>query len=116
MEAAISLPPAMSKQARRADICGMSSAAERLVEMAPTRSARLLADVRQFDGGGRSSRPSVFDRLSATLGPDFAERIVEALSADALDRLDAALSPAFAEHLAGVLAKDSATPRNSRLS
>ena len=50
--------------------------------------------------------PSVFDRLAAALGRDFAERIVTALSAEALDRLDSALTPAFAEHLAGVLAKE----------
>jgi hypothetical protein len=83
----------------------MGSAAAWLVEIAPTRSARLLADVEKaFDGGGRD--PSVFDRLAAALGRDFAERIVRALSAEALDRLDAALTPAFAEHLASALAKE----------
>jgi hypothetical protein len=85
---------------------GMGSAAARLVEIAPARSARLLADVGQFDGGGRDGRPSVFDRLSSALGCDFAERIVTALSAEALDRLDAALTPAFADHLAAALAKE----------
>ena len=84
----------------------MSSVDARLVEIAPTRSARLLADVRQFDGGGRDDRPPVFDRLSAALGRDFAERIVTALSAEALDRLDAALTPAFAEHVAAALAEE----------
>lgn len=85
----------------------MSSAAARLFEIAPTRSARLLADVEEaFDGGGRDDRPPVFDRLASALGRDFAERIVTALSAEALDRLDAALTPAFAEHLAAALAKE----------
>jgi hypothetical protein len=84
----------------------MSSATVRLLEVAPARSARLLADVGHFGGGGRDHRPSVFDRLAAALGRDFAEAIVVALSAEALDRLDAALTPAFAEHLARVLAKE----------
>ena len=107
----ISLPPGMSKSARRGDICCMSSAAARFVESAPARSARLLADVDQIGGGGRDDRPSVVDRLAAALGRDLAEAIVTALSADALDRLDAALTPAFAEHLARVLAKELATAR-----
>jgi hypothetical protein len=84
----------------------MSSAAAWLVEVSPARSARLLADVEQFDGGGRDDRASVYDRLAVALGEDFAERIVKALSAEALDRLDSALTPAFAEHLAAVLAKE----------
>lgn len=84
----------------------MSSAATWLVELAPARSARLLADVEQFDGDGRDDRSSVFDRLAAALGEEFAERIVKALSAEALDRLDSALTPAFAEHLAAALAKE----------
>ena len=84
----------------------MSSAAARLVEVSPARSARLLADVEQFNGGGRGDRPSVYDRLAAALGEDFAERIVKALSAEALDRLDSALTPAFADHLAAVLGKE----------
>jgi hypothetical protein len=88
----------------------MGSTAARLVEIAPTHSARLLADVGQFDGRGRGDRPSVFDRLSAALGRDFAERIVTALSAEALDRLDAALTPAFADHLAAALAKELGDP------
>ena len=78
----------------------MRSAAAQLVEIAAARSGRLLADVEQFDGDGRDDRPSVFERLAAVLGQDFAERIVTALSAEALDRLDDALTPAFAEHLA----------------
>ena len=78
----------------------MRSAAAHLVEIAPARSARLLADVGQFDGGGRDDRSSVFERLAVVLGQDFAERIVTALSAEALDRLDGALTPAFSEHLA----------------
>ena len=84
---------------------GMSTAAAQLVEIAAARS-RLLADVGQFEGRGRGDRPSVFDRLVAALGRDFAETIVSALSAEALDRLDAALTPTFAEHLAGLLAKE----------
>jgi hypothetical protein len=84
----------------------MSSAAAWLIEVAPARSARLLADVKQFDDGGRDDRPSVYDRLSAALGEDFAERIVKALSAEALDQLDSALTPAFADHLAAVFARE----------
>jgi hypothetical protein len=84
----------------------MSSAAARLIEIAPARSARLLADVEQFDGDGHDGRPSVFDRLAATLGEALAEKIVSALSAEASDRLDAGLTPAFAEHLAATRAKE----------
>ena len=82
----------------------MSSAA--WLEVPPAVSTRLLFDLNQFDGGGRDGRPSVFDRLADALGEDFAEKIVKALSADALDRLDAALTPAFAQHLADVQAKE----------
>ena len=82
------------------------SSAPPLFEIAPTRAARLLSDMKQFDGSDRDERPPVFDRLAAALGHDFAERIVVALSADALDRLDSALNPAFAERLRAVLAKE----------
>lgn len=84
----------------------MSSVAAQLVGNASARSARLLADVEQFDGGGRDGRPPVSERLAAALGRDFAERIVTALSPDALGRLDDALTPAFAERLAAALAKE----------
>jgi hypothetical protein len=84
----------------------MSSAAARLVEITSTRSGRLVSDVRQFGGGGRDDRPSVFDRLASALGRDFAESIVTAFSADALDHLDTALTPAVADHIARVLAKE----------
>ena len=87
----------------------MSGASAWLAEVAPARSARLLADVEQFDGDGRDDRRSVFERLTAALGEDFAERIVNALSAEALDRLDSALTPAFAEHLATLLANELGT-------
>jgi len=102
------IPPARDVKERAAGgyVLGMSSAAARLVEVSPARSARLLADVEQFNGGGRGDRPSVYDRLAAALGEDFAERIVKALSAEALDRLDSALTPAFADHLAAVLGKE----------
>jgi hypothetical protein len=84
----------------------MSSASNRRVEIIPTRSARLLADMEQFDDGGGGDRPSVFDRLVSALGLEFAEKIVAALSAEALDRLDAALTSAFAERLAAALARE----------
>ena len=84
----------------------MSSAAAWLVEVAPARSARLLADVEQFDGDGGDGRPSVVERLAAALGEALAEKIVSALTAEASGRLDAALTPAFAEHLADALAKE----------
>jgi hypothetical protein len=87
-------------------ITGMSSATVRLVEIAPARSAHLLADLVQFDGRGGDDRPSVFDRLAAALGQELAERILRALSVEALDRLDAALTPAFAQRLAAALAKE----------
>ena len=83
----------------------MSSAAAWLVEVAPARSARLLADVGQFDGDGGDGRPSVVERLAAALGESLTEKIVSALTTEASDRLDAALTPAFAEHLAA-LAKE----------
>jgi hypothetical protein len=103
---ATSLPPGISQEGEVAISAGMSSATARLVEIAPARSARLLADLEQFDGRGGDDRPSVFDRLAAALGQELAERIVRALSAEALDRLDAALSPAFAERLAAALANE----------
>ena len=87
-------------------MCDMSSAAAWLVEVAPAGSARLLADVKQFDDRGRDDRPSVFDRLAAALGEALAEKIVSALSTEDLDRLDSALTPAFADHLAAVFAKE----------
>jgi len=83
----------------------MSSAAQ-LFESAPARFAHLLSDVEQFGGGDSGDRPSVFERLAAVLGQELAEKIVEALSEEALDRLDMGLSAAFAEHLATTLAKD----------
>jgi hypothetical protein len=84
----------------------MSAATVRLVEAASARSARLLADLEQFDGRGGDDRLSVFDRLAAALGQERADKIIRALSAEALDRLDAALSSAFAERLAAALAKE----------
>jgi hypothetical protein len=84
----------------------MSSSAVWLVEIAPARSARLLADVAQFDQSGGGGRPSVLDRLAVALGQDLAERIVEALSDEAVDTLDVGLSAAFADHLAAALAKE----------
>ena len=84
----------------------MSTSRIWLAEIAPARSARLLADVTQFDENGGSDRPSVLDRLAGALGEDLAEKIVQALSDEAVDRLDAGLSAAFADHLAAALAKD----------
>jgi hypothetical protein len=81
---------------------GMSTVA-RLVTITPACSARVLADLEAFDGGG-GDRSSVRDRLAAALGADLAEKIVTVLSAEAIDRLDAGLTPAFANHLAGALA------------
>ena len=80
------------------------SAAASLVAAAPSSSARLLADV----GEPRAKpREPVVDRLAAALGREFAERLVAALSKDALDRLDHGLSAEFAERLAA-LAKEAA--------
>jgi hypothetical protein len=101
-----SLPLGIAQEREGAIVTGMSAATVRLVEKAPARSARLLADLQQFDGRGGDDRPSVFDRLAAALGQELAERIIRALSAEARDRLDAALTPAFAERLAAALAKE----------
>lgn len=73
--------------------------------VAPAASSRLLADVGDPGVGGGDDREPAIDRLAAVLGRDFAERLVSALSDEALGRLDAALTPAFAERLAQVLSE-----------
>ncbi len=100
-----SLGPGMAAGWRSSITIEMSSAT-RLVDIASARSARLLADVEDFDGRGPDDRVPILDRLAAVLGRDFAERIVAALSNEALERLDAALTPAFANRLASALAKE----------
>lgn len=78
------------------------SAAGLVEDVARIASRRVLADVHD-SGGGESAR----QRLEAALGLDFAERLVDALSSEALDRLGVALkSPPFAALLAGALAKE----------
>lgn len=81
-------------------------AAAKLSVVAPAASPRLLADVSELHGRDPDDGMSARERLETALGPEFADRLVEALSAEALDRLESALSPAFAERLAAVLAKE----------
>jgi hypothetical protein len=79
------------------------SRAAKLAAVAAARSDRLLADVADFGGRGPDSRPSVEDRLERALGPDLAERILGALSQEALEQLDAALTPTFVQRLAALV-------------
>ena len=76
-------------------------AAATLMTTGSSSRQRLLADVLEVD------REPVTDRLASALGREFAERLVEALSHDALGRLDAALGREFLERLA-TLAKEAA--------
>ena len=73
---------------------------------APAASPRLLADVNELHGRDPDDGMSARERLEAALGPEFADRLLDALSDEALGRLESALSPAFAERLAAVLAKE----------
>ncbi len=56
-----------------------------LVEVAPARSQRLLADVHAFADEQGGSKPSAVDRLEAALGRELADRLVGALSERRLD-------------------------------
>lgn len=76
----------------------MSAATLMAVESAA--SSRLLADVQEPHGSGGDDGETPLERLEAALGRDFADRLVDALSADALGRLTAALSQDFADRLA----------------
>jgi hypothetical protein len=51
-----------------------------LMEAAPARSLRLLADVNAFGTERTASKPPALDRLEAALGREFADRLVAALS------------------------------------
>jgi hypothetical protein len=51
-----------------------------LVEVAPARSLRLLADVHAFGGEPRDPKLSALDRLEAALGRELTDRLVAALS------------------------------------
>ena len=73
-----------------------------LTEVATARSARLLADLSDFDGRDGDSRPPILDRLAWVLGRDEAARIVDVLSKEAAERIDRALTPAFARRLAAL--------------
>ena len=84
----------------------MSSAAS-LMKAAPAASARLLADVADVHGRETKDQELVVDRLAAALGREFAERLVVALSKDALDVLDAGLTRDFARRLTA-LAREAA--------
>lgn len=65
-------------------------------------SPRLLAVVEVADGNGGDDRESPLDRLAAALGRDFADRLVETLSTEALGRLESALTRDFADRVAEV--------------
>jgi hypothetical protein len=80
--------------------------AARLLDVARVASPRVLADLRETGGDDSDGGESARRRLEAALGRDFAERLVEALSVEALDRLEAALSPAFAARLAAAVAAE----------
>jgi hypothetical protein len=51
-----------------------------LVNVAPARSLRLLADVQAFGGQADTAKTPVLDRLEAALGRELADRLVSALS------------------------------------
>jgi hypothetical protein len=51
----------------------------------PSGSPRLLADVRALEALDTHGREPAIERLEAALGRDFADRLVAALSTDALD-------------------------------
>ena len=54
-----------------------------LAEVAPAASLRLLADVRAFDvDEDEAARTSALARLEKTLGREFADRLVAALSSE----------------------------------
>jgi hypothetical protein len=78
-----SLPPGIFVRRGRADVRYMSAAA--LVEVAPAASERLLADVHAFDGPDERAdkRAPALTRLEATLGREFTDRLVAALSSEA---------------------------------
>lgn len=78
----------------------MSAAATLMANGCSSRQ-RLFADVLDVD------REPVTERLASALGREFAERLVGALSDDALGRLDAALGREFLERLA-ILAREAA--------
>jgi hypothetical protein len=80
--------------------------AARLLDVARVASPRVLADLQETGGDNSDGGESARQRLEAALGRDFADRLIEALSLEALDRLEAALSPAFAARLAAAVANE----------
>jgi hypothetical protein len=61
----------------------MSAAA--LMNVAPTESLRLLADVNALQAEDADGREPALDRLEAVLGRDFADRLVAALSEESVE-------------------------------
>jgi hypothetical protein len=61
----------------------MSAAA--LMNVAPTESPRLLADVNALPADDPDGREPVLERLEAALGRDFADRLVTALSEESAE-------------------------------
>ena len=61
----------------------MSAAA--LMNVAPTRSLRLLAAVNTPEEGDPREREPALERLEAALGRDFADRLVAALSEERVE-------------------------------
>jgi hypothetical protein len=77
-----SLPPGIAGPESSVDSRPMSAAV--LSEVATAGSLRLLADVKALDlpDADDSARTPALSRLEATLGRDFADRLVAALSAE----------------------------------
>jgi hypothetical protein len=57
-----------------------------LTEAAPAAASRLLADVNALDESDPREREPAIERLEAALGRDFADRLVAALSNEAVER------------------------------
>jgi hypothetical protein len=55
------------------------------VSVAPAESPRLLADMQALDETDPGDREPALERLEAVLGRDFADRLVAALSSEAVD-------------------------------
>jgi len=74
-----SLPPGMAPRDASTDSRLMSAAV--LTKVAPAGSSRLLADVKALERADEKRAPALI-RLEATLGRDFADRLVSALSTE----------------------------------
>jgi hypothetical protein len=76
-----SLPPGIAARSGGVDMRRMSAAV--LIKVAPAASQRLLADVNAFgERDDRDVRVPALSRLEESLGREFADRLVAALSAE----------------------------------